>query len=168
MSTSPRPRPERKRLRVRAQRKARGIALQALYEIDCTDHPPGEVVDLRLDAEREAERRLSAASEALVHRLVSGVLEHRELLDDLIRDHAPDWPLHQMAIVDRNVLRMAIFELVASQDTPTKVAINEAVELAKLYGSESSARFVNGVLGSLAAKQATLVAAFNTSASNEG
>ena len=147
---------------MKAQRRARSIALQALYEIDCTDHLPGEVLMLRLKSERETGDPISQASEQFIHDLVSGVLKHRDLLDSFIRDHAPEWPLRQMAIIDRNVLRMAIFELVMSNQTPTKVAINEAVELAKLYGSDSTPRFVNGVLGTLATKQAELVAVFNS------
>lgn len=147
---------------MKAQRRARSVALQALYEIDCTDHLPGEVITVRLHAEREASQPLSEASEKFMHRLVSGVLEHRERLDELIRRHAPEWPLSQMAIIDRNVLRIAIYELIVTNETPPKVAINEAVELAKLYGSDSSPRFVNGVLGTLAAKLGELVAAFNS------
>lgn len=116
---------------------------------------------MRLEAEREAGDPLTQHIEAFVHLLVSGVLKNRDLLDAFIRDHAPEWPLGQMAIVDRNVLRIAIFEMVMSNVTPTKVAINEAVELAKMYGSDSTPRFVNGVLGTLAAKQAELVAVFN-------
>ena len=71
-------------------------------------------------------------------------------MDTLITRYAPEWPLDQMAVIDRNVLRIAIFEFLIDSDTPVKVAINEAVELAKLYGSDSSPRFINGVLGSLA------------------
>ena len=82
-------------------------------------------------------------------RLVRGVLEHRPDLDRVIMGIATDWPLDQMAIVDRNILRIAVFEIMIDQETPVKVAINEAVELAKLFGSDSSQRFVNGVLGTL-------------------
>ena len=146
---------------MKAQRRARSVALQALYEIDCTTHPPGEVIALRLEEMRRSERPMSVDSEALVQRLVEGVLEHREALDVLISNHAPEWPLDQMAIIDRNVLRMAIYEFAISQKTPIKVAINEAVELAKLYGSDSAPRFVNGVLGTLAAKKAELLAYFD-------
>jgi N utilization substance protein B len=85
--------------------------------------------------------------------LVQGVNAHQERLDTLIGRYAPEWPVDQIAIIDRNVLRIAIYELLFRDDTPTKVAINEAVELAKEFGSESSGRFVNGVLGSLVAKE---------------
>jgi N utilization substance protein B len=74
-------------------------------------------------------------------------------LDQFIAAHAPEWPLDQVAIVDRNILRMALWEFAVSEKVPIKVAINEAVELAKVYGSDSAPRFVNGVLGSLAEKQ---------------
>jgi N utilization substance protein B len=71
-------------------------------------------------------------------------------MDVLIARYAPEWPLEQMAVIDRNILRIAIFEFIASEETPVKVAINEAVELAKTYGSDSAPRFINGVLGTLA------------------
>jgi N utilization substance protein B len=81
--------------------------------------------------------------------VVRGVLSNQELLDEMIAAYAPEWPIDQMAVVDRNILRIALFEFVVDRGTPPKVAINEAVELAKLFGSDSSQRFVNGVLGTL-------------------
>jgi len=81
--------------------------------------------------------------------LVMGVIEKVEELDALIRRHATEWPLDQIAAIDRNILRIAFWEFAVSRETPVKVAINEAVELAKLYGSDSAPRFVNGVLGTL-------------------
>ena len=81
--------------------------------------------------------------------LVSGVVKYRSELDQLIHKYAPEWPVNQLAVVDRNVLRLALFELGCQQaNTPPKVVINEAVELAKAFGSDSSPRFINGVLGS--------------------
>jgi len=77
-------------------------------------------------------------------------------LDRLIQKYAPEWPLDQMALIDRNILRIAIWEFAAERETPIKVAINEAVELAKLYGSDSAPRFVNGVLGALATRQSEI------------
>jgi len=82
--------------------------------------------------------------------LVRGVRENSQKLDELITAHAPEWPLDQVAVVDRNILRMALWELAIYKKTPLKVGINEAVELAKSFGTDSSPRFVNGVLGSLA------------------
>ena len=81
--------------------------------------------------------------------LVEGVFGNLEQIDDLISTYAPSWPVNQLAAVDRNVLRVAIFEIISDVETPPKVAINEAVELAKGFGSESSPKFVNGVLGSV-------------------
>jgi N utilization substance protein B len=135
--------------------KARHLALQALYEIDCTRHNPETVLRARLAAQP-----LSTRNEVFLRHLVEGVLKYRDALDELIYKHAPDWPLDQMAIVDRNILRMAIYEFVVGQTTPVKVAIDEAVELSRMFGSDSTPRFINGVLGTLAAKRAELVAAF--------
>ncbi len=138
------------------RRKARRTALEILYEIDCAAHPVGEVIQRRL-----IEEPLDEPTAAFLHELVTGVIRHRAGLDRLIQQHAPEWPVEQMAIIDRNILRMAIYELVISQNTPLKVAINEAVELAKVFGSDSAPRFVNGVLGTLASKQAELIATFS-------
>jgi N utilization substance protein B len=130
---------------MKVRRRARILALQALYEIDTTHHPVGIVLDHRL-----AEEPLPEDGEAFARELITGVLEHQVALDDMIQRHAPEWPVDQMAVVDRNVLRIAIYEFSIGRVTPTKVAINEAVELAKLFGSDSAPRFVNGVLGALA------------------
>ena len=85
----------------------------------------------------------------LPHELVNGVIQNKEQLDQNIRDFAPAWPLDQISIVDRNILRLAIFEILHDNKIPVKVAINEAVELAKTFGSNNSSRFINGVLGSV-------------------
>ena len=144
---------------MKARRKARTVVLQALYEIDCTTHPAELVLEERLE-----EQPLSPETEDFARRLVAGVLQHAATLDKLIHTHAPEWPLDQMAIIDRNILRMAMWEFAADRQTPIKVAINEAVELAKLYGSDSAPRFVNGVLGALAARQAEIARALTASA----
>jgi len=115
-----------------------------LFEVDSVKHPAELVLARRLE-----EKPLPAEGETFVRQLVQGVLAHRPDLDRIIEDMAPDWPLEQMAIVDRNILRIAIYEITIDGQTPIKVAINEAVELAKLFGSDSSRRFVNGVLGTL-------------------
>jgi N utilization substance protein B len=126
--------------------KARSIALQALFEIDLTNHLPGTVLEKRLEDNPLTEDELTA----FVIEIIQGVIKYRSNLDDLITDYAPDWPLDQVASIDRNILRMSLWEMALHTDTPIKVAINEAVELSKAYGSESTPRFVNGVLGSLA------------------
>jgi N utilization substance protein B len=126
------------------RRLARIYALQALYELDLTNHPVGETLARWLE-----EQPLPPEGESFFRLLVSGVMRYRRELDALIQRYAPAWPVAQIAVIDRNVLRMALFELSSEVDTPAKVAINEAVDLAKLFGSESSPRFVNGVLGSV-------------------
>ena len=139
---------------MKARRKARTVALQALYEIDCTSHAPEEVLTQRLE-----EQPLDAELSDFARRLVAGARAYAAALDELIQTHAPEWPLDQMAIIDRNILRLAIWEFAVDRQTPVKVAINEAVELAKLYGSDSAPRFVNGVLGALANRENEVVQA---------
>ena len=107
-------------------------------------------------AQRLVEESLTPEGEAFARQLVAGVLEHRDELDRLIQRYAPEWPVDQMAIVDRNVLRIAIYEFDIARMTPMKVAINEAIEMAKVYGADSAPRFVNGVLGSLAVPASSL------------
>ncbi len=98
---------------------------------------------------RVTEDYLSSQVHEFALRIINGVVDNRERIDKLISGFAPNWPLSQMAIVDRNILRLAIYEIMLGGETPPKVAINEAVELAKVFGSDSSSRFVNGVLGSV-------------------
>jgi len=128
------------------RRKARGLALQALYEIDTTGHETTRVLETLL-----ADEELSPENSAFIHELVNGVLQNKKQLDLNIKNFAPAWPIEQISVVDRNILRLAIFEILLNNKVPLKVAINEAVELAKAFGSDSSPRFVNGVLGSVSA-----------------
>jgi N utilization substance protein B len=122
-------------------------AIQALYEVDLTNHLPEDVVARRIEDEK-----LPQNGAAFARRLVLGVLRSKERLDGMIHRYAPEWPIEQMSPIDRNILRLALFEFGLDGQTPVKVAINEAVELAKIFGSDSAPRFVNGVLGSLAGK----------------
>ncbi len=140
---------------MKARRKARALALQALYELDFTRHTVDSVLEHLLLGEGD----LNAETSDFVRRLVHGVHKSAPLLDQLIHRHAPEWPLSQMAVIDRNILRLAIWEFAIDRQTPTKVAINEAVELAKMFGSDNAPRFVNGVLGTLAAHENDLVQA---------
>jgi transcription antitermination protein NusB len=133
---------------MKSRTKARGIALQALYEIDMTGHSPIETVLERLEAEPLVDNLVD-----FVQQIVAGVLPIREQLDNFIAQHAPEWPMDQVAVIDRNIIRISLWEFAVVGCTPVKVAINEAIELAKMYGSESTPRFVNGVLGSLAVRQ---------------
>jgi N utilization substance protein B len=128
---------------IRTRHRSRQVALQVLYEIDTTVHKPGRVLDAR-----QAEAKLDEDGLQFLRWLISGVIENLADLDQLIGRYAPDWPVQQLAVIDRNILRLSIFELVSpDSDAPPKVVINEAVELAKIFGSDSSPRFVNGVLG---------------------
>jgi transcription antitermination protein NusB len=130
---------------MKSRTRARCVALQALYEIDLTGHLPGNVLQQRAIDENLDEKMAEFAG-----KIVFGVLPLIKELDQFIAEHAPEWPLDQVAIIDRNIIRIALWEFAVIGETPVKVAINEAVDLAKRYGSESSARFVNGVLGGLA------------------
>jgi len=136
---------------VKVRRQARIVALQTLFEVDSAHHPPERVLRQRLE-----EAALPRPGEEFAQFLVSGVIAHQERLDPLIQEYAPEWPLEQMAFIDRNILRLAIFELLVARSAPVKVIINEAVELAKLFGSDSSHRFINGVLGALLDREAQL------------
>ena len=134
---------------VHGRRAARVSALQALYEIDTTGHAPGDVL-----ARRTAEDSLAPDSAEYAAELVNGVLQHIAVIDRLIQQAAPAWPFAQMAKIDRNIIRVALYEaLFRPERVPFKVAVNEAVELAKLFGSESSARFVNGVVGTIVSRE---------------
>ncbi len=125
--------------------RARSIALQVLYETDiANNHLPGDVLKTRLD-----EIPLSPELAEFARKIVFGVFPLAQDLDHLIAKYAPDWPLDQIAAIDRNILRIAFWEFAVDRETPVKVAINEAVELAKMYGSDSAPRFINGVLGTL-------------------
>ena len=133
---------------MKARTRARCVALQALYEIDVAGHPPAIVIENRF-----ADETIDDNLADFVRQIVLGVCPVITELDQFIAAHAPEWPLDQVAVVDRNILRIALWEFAVSDKVPIKVAINEAVELAKVYGSDSTPRFVNGVLGSLAEKQ---------------
>jgi transcription antitermination protein NusB len=127
---------------VKLRRQARVIALQALYEIDCTGHKPEQVVKELVEHDS-----VPAEGADFATSLVLGVLQSTKQLDAIITKHAPEWPVDQLALIDRNVLRIALYELQHNDDVPIKVAVNEAIELAKIFGSDTAARFVNGVLG---------------------
>ena len=131
---------------VASRRLTRVAVLQTLSEIDCVAHSLEDVLSYK----RGRQRFTTAANEFLTY-MTQGVLENIHELDKIITEFAPSWPVSHMSIIDRNLLRMAIYEMTMRSDTPPKVAINEAVELAKVFGSESSPKFVNGVLGSVMA-----------------
>ncbi|MFV1859832.1 MAG: transcription antitermination factor NusB [Anaerolineales bacterium] len=130
----------------RERRRARSQALQALYEIDSVSHPAEDVLA------RYGED-LSPEANEFMRKIVRGTLESAEEIDSMVAESAPEWPISELAVIERNILRLALWELLIWGETPVKVAINEAVELAKRYGSDSAPRFVNGVLGTLAGRR---------------
>ncbi|HUV52226.1 MAG TPA: transcription antitermination factor NusB [Dehalococcoidia bacterium] len=128
--------------------KARVVALQALYESDSSKHDTRTCLTRLAEEQSLPESALSFAME-----LVDGVLKHKTRIDAMIQTHAPIWPVEQLSVIDRNILRLAIFEISINNKVPLKAAINEAVELAKAFGSDSSPKFVNGVLGAVSQAQ---------------
>ena len=126
--------------------RARTLALQALYEADQSGHDP--VISLERLIEDE---QAGAEAAGFARTLVAGIKGGRSGIDDCIRRSAPQWPVEQLAVVDRNILRIAIYEMLVGKETPMRVAVNEAVELAKAFGGDASPRFVNGVLGAISA-----------------
>lgn len=128
----------------------RTVALQSLFEWDFNHGQENldEIVDRML-----GEFAGGADDSDFAKQLIKGVIEHQEEIDKIIAETAPEWPLDQITNIDRNVLRLGIYELMFTKETPPKVAINEAVEMGKRFGGESSGKFVNGVLGTLYKKQ---------------
>ena len=126
------------------RRASREVALRALYQIDVGKMAPEEALDSSAAESHYREETLRFARE-----LVLGCVQHRGPIDETIERHARGWTLSRMAHIDRNVLRLAVFEILYRPDVPHSVAVDEAVELAKKYSTAESGRFVNGVLGSL-------------------
>lgn len=127
---------------------SRSIAMQSLYEWDFSGK--------RQDLEKIVEKNIGEfgpglEDTSLVWQIITGVVQHLFDLDKIIEKAAPEWPIDQITIIDRNILRIGLFELLYAnkEEVPPKVAINEAIELAKSFGGESSGRFINGVLGTV-------------------
>ena len=142
---------------MKSRTKARIVALQVLYEVDIAGHSPAAALEERLSADPLEDHLME-----FVRQIVFGVLPIVQQLDNFIAQHAPEWPMDQVAVIDRNILRIALWEFGVEGCTPVKVAINEAIEMAKVYGSDSTPRFVNGVLGSLAARNEEIHKAFGS------
>ncbi len=126
------------------------VALQTLYELDFRV----EVGEKNLDKKAVLTRNIARYSEVVgdkkfISELVEGVLANQDMLDAIIQPVAPDWPLAQIARIDKSVLRIGTYELTIAKNVPAKVAINEAVELAKSFGGDNSSKFINGVLGTV-------------------
>ncbi len=147
---------------MKSRTKARSLALQVLYEVDMTGHAPAVVLQDRLEEDPMDDNLVE-----FTHQIIFGVLPLVNKLDDFIAQHAPEWPLDQVAVIDRNILRIALWEFAVAGCTPIKVAINEAIELSKFYGSDSTPRFVNGVLGSLANRQQEIHRTFGVIQNND-
>jgi N utilization substance protein B len=124
---------------------ARRVALQALYEVDSAGHDVGEVLTNLLN--HSAENR---KVKGYLTRLATGIDRNKVQLDAVLQKYAPEWPIGQVAVIDRNILRIALYEMAVDIRTPVGVAIDEAIELAKLFGADNTPRFINGVLGSIA------------------
>jgi N utilization substance protein B len=124
------------------------VALQTLYEFDFRTECDDKTASINKILSRNIDRYKETIDDKdFIRSLVLGVQEAQEILDDTIRPIAPEWPIEQIARIDRNILRMSIWELTYSTDVPPKVVINEAVELAKAFGGDNSSKFINGVLG---------------------
>jgi N utilization substance protein B len=131
-----------------SRRRARRSALQILYELDSTSHDPDEVLSRLL-----YEESIDDDTYAFISELVKGVIAHVHNIDSVLAKHAPAFPVNQMATIDRNILRIALYELMYTDDTPVKVCISEAVELAKYFAADPTRKLVNGVLGAVASKE---------------
>lgn len=128
-----------------SRRRARIVVLEMLYQLDMTD---GDVKDIT--AAQFEEKNLAKDSRGFIVRLVNGVWEHRNEIDKLIETNAENWSVYRITLIDRNILRLAVFEMVYCPDIPFKVAIDEAIELGKIYGAEDSGAFINGILDKIA------------------
>jgi N utilization substance protein B len=138
--------------------RARVAALQTLYETDSSTHKAATALD-----KIAKDDRLPQESKAFARTLIEGVLAQQDELDAIIGKAAPAWPVDQLSPVDRNILRLAICEMLGDNGAPVRAVINEAVELAKSFGSENSARFINGVLGSIERQRHELLASLQAS-----
>lgn len=126
------------------RRTAREIVLKTLFARDLSRNEPQEVLEHVF-----AEEKVDEGDKEFSRYLVKGIVSRQDAIDDLIRKYSIEWDLNRMAAVDRNIMRMAIFEILFSPNVPEAVAANEAIEIAKQYGSDESAKFVNGILGKI-------------------
>jgi len=133
------------------RRKAREETLRILYRLEFDNRPPEETLTQYWE-----DKRANQTTREYSTWLANGIISHQKKIDTFIQNASEHWRLSRMAIIDRNILRIALFEFLIDEGTPPKVAINEAVELAKIFGSDSSRRFVNGVLGTSLSKEAPL------------
>ena len=126
------------------RRKSRIAALQTLYEIDLSHHNPDAILKRLVQ-----DKHLPQETAVFAQELITGTLNNKQAIDEVIEKYASTFPIEQIAPIDKNILRLAIFEILFDNNVPVKAAINEAIELAKSFGSNTSAKFINGVLGSI-------------------
>jgi N utilization substance protein B len=126
------------------RRRSREQALQALFYMDMHRDPVEDPVGLFCDSFTQEK-----PAGAFFHRLIEGVQEHRETIDTVIEQYSSNWKISRMSCVDRNVLRIAVYELLFCEDIPPKVSINEAIDVGKRFGTEESGAFINGILDSI-------------------
>lgn len=128
---------------MRKRTKARHLALQLLYQMDITNDFSQESLD---NFWQTQEKELDSEVKQFAQELINGIQEHREAIDKKIAQYAKNWEIRRMAVVDRNILRQACYELLFRPDIPPKVSINEAIDLAKFFSGEEAGKFVNGIL----------------------
>lgn len=126
------------------RRKARELALQVLYQIDLTDLEPAPALELFCEHFEAGKKSMPYA-----RRLVQGVVDNRQEFDAMIGSHAENWRPERMSVIDRNILRLALYELRYQNEVPARVVINEAIEVAKRFGNEESGPFINGILDAI-------------------
>lgn len=135
------------------RRLAREIAVQSLYQMEMNAVTAQEAVDMLVEESRDSDNEIgvdagdAARTEAFARELVAAVAERKAAIDDMLQQYLTGWQVERLSRVDRQILRLACYELVFRDDVPPKAAINEAIELAKHFGTEESGKFVNGVLG---------------------
>ena len=134
---------------MRKRTRARECALQVLYQVDIT----GDDYKNCLQDFWSTKDRFDASVKEFAQKLIGGTIENSKRIDKIIRDYATNWQLERMATVDRNILRMATYELLFMEDIPDNVSINEAVEIAKKYGDKESSKFVNGILDKISKQE---------------
>ncbi|MCB9798399.1 transcription antitermination factor NusB [Candidatus Nomurabacteria bacterium] len=132
-----------------SRHQARGTALQALYQWDFKDKPSGVLPAIVEQVLLEFTPKAEKTDKPFVENIVHGVVEHLDEIDGLIEQYAKNYPIESITLVDRNILRIGVYEMLYSDEIPAKVAINEAIEVAKAYSGREAAKFVNGVLGAL-------------------
>jgi len=127
------------------------VALQTLYELDFLDFDKinQKIINQTLKRNIQENGLEAAEKKEFTYALVNGIINHLSTVNNYLKKYAAQWPLEQIALIDRNVLRLGIYEMLLAKEVPPKVAIDEAIEVAKMFGGDSSSKFINGVLGAI-------------------